>query len=254
MYINQFLTEQQLADLARNDGNRTGLFGNQHYTVTVRQADGKCFTSNNIFVSDTCAEICNNGQDDDQDGAIDENDSDCNCPSGLTNLALGKSATQSSTSSGGGPSRAIDGNNNGVYTGGSVTHTGTSANEWWQVDLGAVQEIKNITLWNRTDNCCSHRLSDFYVFVSDTPFSSNNPATTAGQGTVWSEFITSLNGDFITVAPFRTGRYVRVQQTTNNALSLAEVEVLGCLAVENCTDGMDTVSYTHLTLPTILLV
>ena len=70
-YNNQSFAESQLADLARNDGNRTGLFGGQNYTVTIKQADGKCSTSTDIPVGSTCPEICGNGIDDDGDGTID---------------------------------------------------------------------------------------------------------------------------------------------------------------------------------------
>ena len=153
------------------------------------------------------------------------------CTIGTTNLALGKTATQSTTASGGVSGRAIDGNTDGRWNNGSVTHTINSAqNGWWQVDLGEIQNIEKITLWNRTDACCVDRLSDFYVFVSDTPFSSNDPATTAGQPTVWNQHIPSLEEASISVFPGRSGRYVRVQVQGTVPLSLAEVEIFGCEA------------------------
>ncbi|MEM5774596.1 MAG: peptidoglycan DD-metalloendopeptidase family protein, partial [Anaerolineaceae bacterium] len=86
----------------------------------------------------------------------------------LTNIAVGKPASQSSvyrdSTTSGIPVLAVDGNTNGDYFSGSVTHTKDEANPWWQVDLGAVQSIEKINLWNRT-SCCSERLSNFYVFV-----------------------------------------------------------------------------------------
>lgn len=75
-----------------------------------------------------------------------------------TNLAEGKTATQSTTSFGGDASRAVDGNVNGYYSSESVTHTratGTrvalDAYPWWEVDLdeGDAQNIGTIKLWNR---------------------------------------------------------------------------------------------------------
>src|SRR5882724_7579210 len=52
----------------------------------------------------------------------------------------------------------------------SITHTNSpDHNVWWQVDLGANFAIASINIWNRTD-CCSTRLRDYYIFVSDTPF------------------------------------------------------------------------------------
>ncbi|WP_405856193.1 alpha-L-fucosidase [Streptomyces sp. NBC_00090] len=105
------------------------------------------------------------------------------------NLALNKPATQSSTLNNVAfAGLAVDGNLNGTYSGGSVTHTSDSpldTNPWWQVDLGSSQQVSTVKLWNRTD-CCSSRLHDFYVFASDTPFTSTDPNVTKAQAGVWS--------------------------------------------------------------------
>ena len=94
-----------------------------------------------------------------------------------TNLALNKTATQSSTITGNGGNpvagSAVDGNTDGNFNNGSVSHTNADANAWWQVDLGSSATISSITIWNRTD-CCSDRLSDYWVFVSNTPFLSTD--------------------------------------------------------------------------------
>ena len=90
------------------------------------------------------------------------------------NLSQGKVASQSSTSFNGLASRAVDGNTNGSYRAASTTHTATEAQPWWQVDLGSNSSITHINLYNRTDDCCRSRLSDFYVLISDTPFTSDS--------------------------------------------------------------------------------
>ena len=64
---------------------------------------------------------------------------------------------------------ARDGNTDGDWRNGSVTHTELDANAWWEIDLGASRSIDQIFVWNRTD-CCAERLVDFYVLVSDQPF------------------------------------------------------------------------------------
>lgn len=69
--------------------------------------------------------------------------------SGSTNLAQGKTATQSSTGFGGVASRAVDGNTSGNFNNNTVTHTATTGNEWWEVDLGSLQAIDQIAVWNR---------------------------------------------------------------------------------------------------------
>ncbi len=140
------------------------------------------------------------------------------------NVAQGKLATQSSTYGGFAvASRAVDGNTSGNWNDGSTTHTNYDAQAWWQVDLGNVQPIQSLTLWNRTD-CCGDRLSNFYVLVSDHPFVSTDLNTARNQAGVSSYYIASV-GTNTSVTVNRTGRYVRVQLVGTNYLSLAEVQV-----------------------------
>lgn len=142
------------------------------------------------------------------------------------NIALNKSTSQSSTI-GGISSRAVDGNTSGQWGNGSVTQTGNSGEEWFEVDLGAVSPfIQEIKLYNRQD-CCGERLTDFYVFVSDVPFVSEQINDVLAQENVFSYYHEGAAG-YETVIPVnRTGRYVRVQLTGDTNLSLAEVQVFG---------------------------
>src|SRR6266542_3471458 len=142
------------------------------------------------------------------------------------NLAWGKATSQSSTSFGGESSRGVDGNTSGNWGDNSVSHTNFEHQPWWQVDLGSVQQIGTVRLWNRTD-CCSERLSNFYVLVSDNPFSSTDLTTTINQAGVSSYYTAGPAGLLTEIGVGRSGRYVRVQLAGDNYLSLAEVEVMG---------------------------
>jgi hypothetical protein len=151
-----------------------------------------------------------------------------------SNLALGRTASQSSTLSGyatTGPAGAVDGNTDGNFFNGSVTHTNLDPNAWWQVDLGASALVNSIAIWNRTD-CCSNRLNDYWVFVSDVPFApTDTPATLANRpGTFSSHQTTIPSPSMVIAAGGAQGRYVRVQLTGTNYLSLAEVQVIGIFA------------------------
>ena len=68
---------------------------------------------------------------------------------------------------GGEPNRAIDGNTDGNWGGGSCTHT-DAAPAWWQIDLGVVAHITHVDVWHRT-NCCQDRLESAHIIVSSTP-------------------------------------------------------------------------------------
>ena len=51
---------------------------------------------------------------------------------------------------GGAPSRAVDGNTNQVFLGGSCSHTDVlSGGAWWQVDMQASYQVNTVTLYNR---------------------------------------------------------------------------------------------------------
>jgi F5/8 type C domain len=146
------------------------------------------------------------------------------------NAALGKPATQSSTYGSLEASRAVDGNRDGNYAiAGSITHTAEGVNAWWEVDLGTSQPVSGVRMWNRTD-CCQDRLSNFWVYLSDTPFTSSSPSLTRAQpGVTWVRYNGIMPRSL--EVPFATSaRYVRIQapggeSASGRYLSLAEVEI-----------------------------
>lgn len=151
----------------------------------------------------------------------------------ITNVAPGGTALQSTTYTGspaGGPaSLAVDGNTNGNWFGSSVTSTNYEYQPWWQTDLGDSYAIDSINVWNRSD-CCADRLSSFYILVSDQAFASSNLASVLSQPGVTAYYVSGQGGYPTAQMVQRTGRYVRVQLTGSNYLSLAEVEVFGRVA------------------------
>ena len=156
----------------------------------------------------------------------------------LTNLALNKAATQSSTSYGADASRAADGNLNGNFDGGStsVTHTLRDAQAWWEVDLGSLGVIEEVKVYNRTD-CCEDRITNFYVLVSAVPFESQELNASLSQSGVLSYQVPGQAGFPETISiGGEQARYVRVQLAGTNYLSLTEVEVMGCEYVNSCTN------------------
>jgi murein DD-endopeptidase MepM/ murein hydrolase activator NlpD len=146
--------------------------------------------------------------------------------SNLENLALGKTAKQSSNSKNAPPKRAVDGNTNGNYRKNSTTHTNGDKYAWWEVDLGSINNIQKIQVWNRTD-CCSDRLSNFHVLVSDEAIKSKDLKTAIKQSGVSDYYFPGKAGTSEIFTVGRSGRYVRVQLSGKNVLSLAEVQVWG---------------------------
>lgn len=143
------------------------------------------------------------------------------------NLAQGRAAGQSSdylSSSVAG--KALDGNIDGDPAAASVSCTGLDQYAWWQVDLGGVQQIDGVQIWNRTDGS-GGRLSDFYVFVSEEPIPNEPPSVLAADPAIWHHYKAGAAGRTTTIPVGEHGRYLRVQLTGTNYLSMAEVQVWG---------------------------
>lgn len=82
------------------------------------------------------------------------------------NVALNQKATQINTRKGAGPERAVDGNADGDYNSGSVTHTEEHvANPWWEVDLGCEVDIDKVLISNRKTH--GDRLDRFTLQILD---------------------------------------------------------------------------------------
>ncbi len=143
----------------------------------------------------------------------------------LTNWALGGVASGTPAAFGGTLSKANDGNTDGNFNNGSVTHSDGTTGSFWTVDLGSNKSVDGLAIWNRTD-CCSNRLSNFNVQVKD-----------ASNAVVFSQNYYTATGyvnpfERIGTANTVQGRYVTVSLLGNNLdgngfLSLAEVQVLG---------------------------
>ncbi|HEU4889508.1 MAG TPA: hypothetical protein VFV49_16605 [Thermoanaerobaculia bacterium] len=152
------------------------------------------------------------------------------------NVSAGRTATQASeyTNSLGTFIAALG--VNGVSTGGETAHTLSQAGAWWQVDLGRVQPLAAIDVSNTASgwnsSCCMNRMSNFYLFVSDTPFESNTYTDILNQKGVSAYYRgTARSGYFYPV--LRGGRYVRLQLTGTEYLHPLEVKVWSSSRVIN---------------------
>lgn len=142
-------------------------------------------------------------------------------------------ASQSSTYAGppsGDAWRAVDGVTNGTYSAGSVSQTMNDPYPWWQVDMGGLQWIDGVQIWNRTDNQdVQDRLKNYYLFVTDgAAFPSNDPNVLKSHPDVWfHHYETGPVAETVTIPVHGYGRLVRVQLDHPDYLNLAEVQVYG---------------------------
>ena len=136
------------------------------------------------------------------------------------NLALGKAATQIGIWDPHVAGHAVDGDMS------TMSHSDNVNNAWWQVDLGEVVSISEIDIYNRT-NCCSERLTDFYILVSKEPFVSQDLQPTLDQAGVFAKRIADPAESPSTYELFEAGRYLRIQLVGKNFLHMKEVVVRG---------------------------
>lgn len=100
---------------------------------------------------------------------------------GTNNLARAGEARQSSTAYNGPARLAIDGNTDGEFEKAkSTTHTETTSDPWWELDLGSERRVDRLVVWNRTD-AASDRLKDFRVVLLDE-----------GRKTVWEQTVATV--------------------------------------------------------------
>lgn len=151
-----------------------------------------------------------------------------------TILSNGKPTSQSGTYGGAVSARAVDGNIDGNYYNGSVSHTAQVDYPQWQVDLGSTKNIDVIDVWNRTD-CCSNRLREWSVWLSNDGagwYQIFNDSRASGAVAGVTEIYPSMgpyngfNAGVTNAFPW-TGRYVLLQINRFEALHLAEVQVWG---------------------------
>lgn len=155
-------------------------------------------------------------------------------------------ASQSSTSQAAG--LAVDGD----YQ--TVAETGEENDPYWEIDLGESKALQQVRIWNgrEADGCisaasCPDLLNDFYLFVSDEPFASDDPDVLLADANVQAYSLSDISdalppeatagpaGDVTTFLTLddgngepNSGRYVRVQINRDSAvLTLAEVQVFG---------------------------
>ncbi|MCA9193642.1 MAG: DUF1553 domain-containing protein [Planctomycetales bacterium] len=81
------------------------------------------------------------------------------------NVAGRGTAKQSSTAYGGDASRAIDGNSDGLYEQNSTTHTETSNNPWWELDLGSALPIERVEFFVRRDGDLHQRTDGVEIIL-----------------------------------------------------------------------------------------
>ncbi|MEZ0068332.1 hypothetical protein ABIA32_004356 [Streptacidiphilus sp. MAP12-20] len=160
-------------------------------------------------------------------------------------LALGKTATQSSTQGSATADLAVDGVTDPAATDSTIAQTQSQANPWWQVDLGASQPIGAV--YATGDNAVPQ--ASYYLIVSDSA-SATIPASPIAPNqwvqtqpgtwvinvftgnfratTQYPDYLTDTNPRSLGVVPAPaglTGRYVRVQLGGTGQLTLAEVQV-----------------------------
>jgi hypothetical protein len=135
---------------------------------------------------------------------------------------------------------ANDGNTDGAWANGSVAHTSSEVDPYWQLNLGGLQWIDAVQIWNR--DSYTSQLKDFYLLVTEAVAwptscsvsgagcSCDDPVCMKEQPGVWDTFVSGEAGRPTTLTVGQYGRNLRVQRetgTTAAVMNIAEVQVYG---------------------------
>jgi len=152
---------------------------------------------------------------------------------GMTNLALGKTATSTRTDFGATVQAGVDGNRDGNFGHGSVFYENADPAQptyFYQVDLGANAYINRVQFMPRTD-AAQNVFGNFNISI----FPDNGAGQPAATAAFSQNYHGSYFGDsFATVDPGAaapggaSGRFARITRLDNNFwLTFAEMEVIG---------------------------
>lgn len=153
----------------------------------------------------------------------------------LNHIAIGKPASQSSTTHSGAASRAVDGNAEGAWSKSSVSHTSDEDNAWWRVDLKDLYTITSIKIHNRTDACCKARIEGVELYAGT--INNTNPGDYKLVGSLSNTKVNSFNNLNISAS------YIMLRHKNSGVLSLAEVEVHGTLKNDENKEDLKVVLY-----------
>ncbi len=152
---------------------------------------------------------------------------------GMTNLALGQTATSTRTDFGATVQAGVDGNRDGNFGHGSVFYENADPGQptyFYQVDLGQNNYINRVQFMPRTD-ATQNVFGNFNISI----YPDNGAGQPAATPSFSQNYNSSYFGDsFATVAPGAAapgganGRFVRMTRLDNNFwLTFAEMEVIG---------------------------
>jgi len=131
----------------------------------------------------------------------------------------GGNATQSSTAAGAEATRAIDGNLDQSWLGGSVTHTSGDEEDldpWWELSLDEAQEVQHVRIFNRND-CCGSRLNNAILELYNDE----------GERTYRHNLGSAEDIKEVRLGESYRVRRVKIQLLGYKVLSLAEVQLFG---------------------------
>jgi alpha-tubulin suppressor-like RCC1 family protein/Ca2+-binding EF-hand superfamily protein len=155
------------------------------------------------------------------------------------NIGFKKDSYQSSTYNNRTANYALNGNTEG-YGLKQCTSTQMDSQAWIEIDLGTLAVIKEVKIWNRSDeptdpiqprDLFSSRLFPCWVMIGQEPFKQELNASSLKDNlrkAVAKVKFTEDSRVSVWTCPLSTqGRYVRVQLEGFNFLSLAQIEVMG---------------------------
>ena len=121
---------------------------------------------------------------------------------------------------------ATDGITSSNWRDGSLMITKYEDNPWWELDLGSMNYVEHLMLYNWKNH--PEFLEDIYIFYSEHPFESGEMKDMMNDEDVKSVFVSKMALWPHQVDVEQNIRFIRVQMDHPGYLSMAEFEAIGC--------------------------
>jgi len=103
-------------------------------------------------------------------------------------------------------------------------------NPWWQVEVGNNSIVNEVVLHNRTDACCTARLQDFTVFVSQTDMAGRSYADLLADPAIAKVTQPAAAGP-VTTIPFITAAPLPVVEVNLTSAAGVKLSIPGYVAI-----------------------
>jgi gliding motility-associated-like protein len=162
------------------------------------------------------------------------------CILGLTfsNILIGKNVKLSTIKGNGTPNLSVDGIISNDESLSSKTYTEDAP--YWETDLGENLTLESIKIFYPSSSYSEAGLKNYYVLMSEAPFSDDNLEHQIEAPSVSYVYVESYKPSGYAIAlNYKQAQYIRVQLAERGILTISEIQIPGTALHDICGNGID---------------